>query len=149
MELENMLFSAGYDLETFRTISEHTLRYTPDVLVDLFAGTSVPILMMNGTLDPQTPLRTADPLGAHFDSPTQHYVVVDRAAHGILSQSRYETDPSQTCGWDLLEAFLREPSAPLNTACRTQTEEIDFSGEPWLAETFFGTENSLFGARYG
>jgi pimeloyl-ACP methyl ester carboxylesterase len=109
-----------------------------------YAETDVPLLMMNGTLDPQTPLAVAQPLGEHLHGPNQHFVVVERSPHGVLTSARYADDPRQTCGWDLFEQFVRDPTGPLDTSCSTRTAAVDFSDDPTLAATFFGTD-SLYG----
>jgi hypothetical protein len=74
------------------------------------------MLMMNGTLDPQTPMADARGTAEHFVGPAQTFVALD-----------------------LMAEFVRDPRAPLDTGCRTETSRIDFS-DGFAASTAFGTD---------
>lgn len=109
-------------------------RYEPDEWVGGYPTTSIPVLMLNGSMDPQTPVSTARLLGEHLDGAYQHFVIVDRATHGVVNTS---------CGMSLLWHFLADPGAELDTTCRTWLPELDFEDES-VAPMLFGT-TSLYG----
>lgn len=115
-------------------------RYAPDGLVGKYPNSNVPVLMMNGTLDPQTPLEFAQAIAPHYIAASQGLIVLPRAAHGVIHQSPTSggtTVPS--CGMMLWHQFLESPTVPLNAACRANILPHDFAGSPDLAERFFGT----------
>jgi hypothetical protein len=116
--------------------------YPRDEHVGRFATTGVPMQMMNGTLDPQTGLEDAMPTAEHFTGPHQTFVVIERGVHGLLYESRYDVDDGTagTCGMDLIVQFLADPTAALDTSCRTETSHLDFSSAQEAMWTF-GTES--------
>jgi hypothetical protein len=59
------------------------------------------MLLLNGDLDPQTPLKWADVAAPHFNYDKQHFVVVPFAPHGTLFQSPVKNS-NNTCGLDLI-----------------------------------------------
>lgn len=114
-------------------------RYARDALVGEYADTSTPLLMLNGTLDPQTTMEDALPMGMRFTAPAQTFVTIDRAPHAILFSSTYEPGSlERTCGSDLMASFLDDPRAPLDTSCRTRTAHHRFDDDA-LAGMLFGT----------
>ncbi len=107
--------------------------YPRDEYVGTYATTETPILTMTGTLDPATPPAIASPFGEHYQGAHQHYVEVERAGHGVLSEP---------CGAALIAAFIEAPSAPLDTSCATETPPIDFVGTPEKNEQLLGTPDA-------
>jgi pimeloyl-ACP methyl ester carboxylesterase len=104
-----------------------------------FAVTDTPLLMLNGTLDPQTPLDVATPTGEHFTGAYQSFIRVPYAAHTTLTQSPVDTS-GNTCGAELIRQFFDDPTASLNKDCLNSVLPIDFSGNTaGLTETLFGT----------
>ena len=106
--------------------------YAPDELAEQWADTATPLLMLNGTLDPQTPLAVADPARRMFDRPFQSFVAIDDAAHGVVSQSPM-VDSEYACGLHLVASFLHDPSQ-LHTRCLRRLRPIDFRGDTIAAE---------------
>ena len=110
---------------------------TYDVAPELegLASTDTPVLMLQGTLDPQTPLPLGDVLGEHLTGPHQHYVVLPDAAHGVYVQSPTDYfDFSTACGATLTHAFLEDPQAPLDAGCLADTLPLDFEYAQMMAE---------------
>jgi pimeloyl-ACP methyl ester carboxylesterase len=136
--LDGLVVAAASPLEVIAAMTALET-YTPDAYFRQFPNTSIPVLMMNGTLDPQTPPSTARPMGMHLAGPHQTYVEVDRAAHAIITQSRYESDPLRTCGWDLIEQFVTAPLMDLDTSCSTTVETLRFGNDAVLAQALLGT----------
>jgi len=114
-------------------------RYAHDRWVGKYSTSSVPILMMNGTLDPQTPQEFAETVAPHYVQPGQGLVILPRAAHGVIHQSPIDASPTEpACGMTLWHQFLRAPERPLDTSCRASILQHDFAGSPALADHFFG-----------
>lgn len=123
--------------------------YTPPADVWAWPGTNVPILAMNGELDPQTPVETAARVEANFRNSTQNFVRVPFATHALISSSTLHSDHNETCGNQMLYAFLRDPAAPPATECLSDLEASSFvSGPdaslytPDFVQVFFGPETS-------
>lgn len=120
-------------------------RYTPDALVGKYPTSQVPVLMMNGTLDPQTPLEFAEAIAPHYVAASQGLIVLPRAAHGVIHQSpTSEGSAKPSCGMMLWHQFLESPTAQLDSACRADILPHDFAGSPDLAAQYFGRP-SLWG----
>ncbi len=113
-------------------------RYPRDPYADRFASTRVPMLMMNGTLDPSTAPSLAAKAKAQFNAPNQHYVELPDVPHGVLHNSPMTT-PNKLCGIELLLQFVEAPEAGLDLSCVDQLLPLDLQGQPGLSQHFFGT----------
>ncbi len=137
--------------------------YGDDGYFDQLADTDVPLLMLNGTLDPQTTLAMAQPAGEHFTGAHQTFVTMPYSAHGVIFQSY--TDDSidsliddlddygyimKTCGMRIMYDFLDDPEAALDTGCVSEVYPLEFSGDSelnqWLSAALLGTEDMWEGA---
>jgi pimeloyl-ACP methyl ester carboxylesterase len=112
--------------------------YEPDSYVGEFAVTDIPMLMLNGTLDPQTPMSVAEPVSKHFTSPHQTFVSIPQAAHTTLTQSPMDED-GHTCGAELIRQFYDDPQRELDRSCIDYVLPIDFDGVKDLTQALFGT----------
>ncbi|AKT43699.1 alpha/beta fold hydrolase [Chondromyces crocatus] len=115
-------------------------RYERDAHFGQWASTTVPLLMMNGDLDPATPITLAERVADHHTAPGQTFVRLPRSPHGVLTGSPIHPN-GETCGTALLLAFLADPHAPLDTSCKDQVLPLNFAGAPWLAQALFGTSD--------
>lgn len=115
--------------------------YEPDGYFGQYAATSVPMLMLNGDLDPQTPLRVAQPMGDHFQGLDQNFIVIPYSPHTTLTQS-YVDEAGNTCGADLAGQFFSDPTATLNLTCLNEVEPPNFWGYPDLTPVVFQTESA-------
>ncbi len=107
--------------------------YPRDAYVGTYATTDTPMLILTGTLDPATPPAIAAPFGEQYQGEHQHYVPVERAAHGVLTDA---------CGQNLLYSFFADPLGPLDTSCAGNTPLVDFVGTAEDNEHFFGTPHA-------
>lgn len=112
--------------------------YATDEYYNEFAESAVPLLMLNGDLDPQTPLEVALPTGEHFKGAYQHFIEIPNAAHTTLTQSPIDAD-YHTCGAELIRQFFNNPEAELDRSCLDFVLPIDFSGEAEVSDALFGT----------
>lgn len=104
-----------------------------DVLIDGRADTEIPILMLNGTLDPATSPGVAEPFRSLFDGPHQHYVMLPHVTHGTLNSP---------CAQSLARAFFAEPTADLDVACTAALPAPDLSPEAMVAEQWLGVADA-------
>lgn len=100
--------------------------------------TSVPILMLQGELDPYTPLAGARGVADALRGPGQHFVVIPWASHG----GQAPMAGGGNCQTRVWESFLSNPQAP-DTSCVAQVLPPDFGGSAPVARAYFG-RNSLW-----
>ncbi len=98
-----------------------------DDLASTLTTSEAPVLVIQGTLDPQTPLEVASPLIDAIEGAAQHVVIVEDAAHGVYTQSPVEIfDFEAGCGGEMVHAFFEEPGAPIDDACLEDMQRLDF-----------------------
>jgi pimeloyl-ACP methyl ester carboxylesterase len=96
------------------------------------------VLMLNGTLDPQTPLANAVAFDELLQSPHKTFVEVPFSAHATIEQALV-TNPAQApCGFQILESFITSPDAP-DTSCAMVSKRVSFDSDPIESESVFGT----------
>ena len=115
-------------------------RYS-DPLDDTWAESDVPMLMLQGALDPSTPLDFAADVGAHFTGEHQHWNVFPYSPHNVISGSPLSHDASaEHCGQRLFYAFLQDPLGELDSGCVDEVAPLDFEGQVY-GPYVFGTED--------
>lgn len=114
-------------------------KYQRNAWVGAYPAAGVPLLLMNGTLDPQTPQEFAETIAPHYTAEHQTFVLLPRAAHGVVRQSPIATtDATPTCGMSLWRAFLASPTTAMDASCRASILPLDFGGSTAVADFFFG-----------
>ncbi len=99
----------------------------------------VPLLLLQGQLDPATPWEAAADFASNLAGPDQRLVLFPHAAHNVLGGTPLRGQDEGSCGLELLLAFTRAPAGPLPTGCVALTQPLDFRGSPALAQFLFGT----------
>ncbi len=127
------LFAPGSGLRTARRIADGWPVYPDDGFDGRFARTDVPILMIEGELDPASPPGQAAAVGEHFDGPDQHYVLVPGAPHSFESP----TTEGWSCSLNAMFNFALDPTAGV-LDCWDMIRPVDYAGYPDLAERLFG-----------
>jgi pimeloyl-ACP methyl ester carboxylesterase len=117
-------------------------RYPHDQFVGGYPQSNVPVLLLNGTLDPQTPVEFAQAVAPHYTQPHSRLVELPRAAHGTVYQSP-TVNRGRACGWTLMTSFMGGPAA-LDTSCTSKILPHDFESGGQLANVMYGT-SSLWG----
>lgn len=97
---------------------------------------SVPILAMNGTLDPQTPIEIAMVAAQQLNGPQQHFVTVPFSSHLVLLSSPLKGS-RDTCGAQLVKGFIDDATAAPNVACLENLKPV-FDLDPAIASNYFG-----------
>lgn len=113
-------------------------RYTPEVAPDAWPRARVPMLMLNGTLDGETPLDLAMTAAEHFDGPHQTFVALPNAPHNGGYQSPTTLPDGLPCGVKIMASFVADPRAAPDTSCTAAMRPLQFE-RPGLAEILFGT----------
>ncbi|MCU0693894.1 MAG: alpha/beta hydrolase [Polyangiaceae bacterium] len=135
--VSSSLFAPGYGPRVGSQLARWPL-YPRDSLVDQWPSTSVPLLMLNGDMDPQTPLASARVVEDHLRAAHQHFVRVRLAAHTVAVQSPMNDVEQLPCGLQMILGFLGAPTAPLDTSCLAGLKRLDFEGDGVLAESVWG-----------
>ena len=113
--------------------------YPDDAYVGAWAVTDTPLLMLNGDLDPQTPLAVAIETADHFKGAHQWFITVPRAAHAVTISTPV-TDPDDIqCGMQLLLDFLADPTTEPDRSCLADIPAEQFVGDPEVNRLVFGT----------
>lgn len=90
--------------------------YEKDACTHRWPSTQVPLLVMNGDLDPQTPMSNADAVMSHYSGANQHLVAFPTVRHGTLFYSLLE-GIARRCGY-LRHAHLFRFHRPPGTGAR-------------------------------
>ncbi len=123
-------------------------RYWPEYPHDEYYGkwpsSPVPILVLQGTLDPRTP--PSDAVKAHYSGQNQYFVEVPEGNHelSLFSKSPHvaptlkspttDRESLYGCAWDVAQSFLADTSRAPDTSCLTQMAPLDWGSPPpaWL-----------------
>ena len=133
----NLTMGLGYDRNEYYLTWP---RYA-DPYDDTWADSDVPMLMLQGELDPSTPLEFAQAVGEHFDGDHQNWLTFAYSPHNVISGSPLSTAyPPEHCGERLFYAFLDDPQGELDEGCVDEVVPPDFEGLVY-APYVFGTED--------
>ncbi|WP_437635376.1 alpha/beta fold hydrolase [Sorangium sp. So ce854] len=114
-------------------------RYAHDQYVNQWPSSSVPVLAMNGTLDPQTPIGKARAAADRLTAPHQTFVEVPFSPHGVAFESPVKTPGQATCGAQMMKGFIADPTAAPDTSCLGDLVPVQFTSEPAEVRRYFGT----------
>ncbi|MBN1335079.1 MAG: alpha/beta hydrolase [Deltaproteobacteria bacterium] len=120
-------------------IYEQWPRYADPDWDDRWPETDTPMLMLQGELDPVTPHALALAVPEHLDGAHQHFVTFPHSAHGSSFDSPVDGG-DEPCGFQMVQGFLADPTAPPETACVERTLPVDFDPGAAYADYWFGTE---------
>jgi pimeloyl-ACP methyl ester carboxylesterase len=112
-------------------------RYAPPPDAWAWPATGVPILAMNGELDAQTPIEKAETIAAHLRAPAQNFVRMPFSTHAVMLNSPVKTAGLATCGEQMIDAFLLDPTTPPAAGCLADLVAPGFAGTSQIAEDFF------------
>lgn len=113
--------------------------------------TAIPIQMLNGTTDPQTPWAIAQKAGAHFTGQYQQFITTPFSTHGVLVNSTITPPPwqlggkEQTCGSLLFGQFIDNPRGTMDTSCTWTVYPVEFDvntpNNISISHKYFGVDN--------
>ena len=115
--------------------------YQDELYDDVWPETEVPMLMLQGQLDPATPHDLALAARDRYDGPQQHFFSFPSSGHGVSLDSPLAADEETDCGMQLVLEFMADPQAEPDGSCVEVTAPIDFDPDADWAEYWFGTED--------
>jgi pimeloyl-ACP methyl ester carboxylesterase len=102
--------------------------YSLDEFMGQWATSDIPMLILHGGLDTQTPESQGRALAAEFDAPNQQFLFFPTGTHGIYNGSHSLVDDEETsCGKDLTVQFLRSPTRAVDESCIDDALPLDFA----------------------
>ena len=104
--------------------------YRTDEYYRSWASRYVPMLMLNGTLDLQTPHDVAHLAAEHLNGPNQYWVTVPWANHGVITASPVTGSGDPACGTQIILDWVRHPMQEPDTSCLQHLKPVDFAGNP-------------------
>jgi pimeloyl-ACP methyl ester carboxylesterase len=114
-------------------------KYPHDKYVNALPKTTKPVLLMNGTLDCQTPIEKAEKAKPAFMGANQLFVTFPWANHTVLNTSAM-IDPERTCGQEVAFSFLTEGTP--DASCAPMAPRPSFTPDPGMVSFFFGRDNA-------
>ncbi|WP_437818297.1 alpha/beta fold hydrolase [Sorangium sp. So ce1078] len=116
-------------------------RYPHDQFWREWPRSSVPILAMNGLLDPQTPIGLAELAADRLTAPHQTFVAVPWSPHVVTFESPVKTADAAPCGTQMMAKFIADPEAPVDTVCLDDLVPVTWDEDPAVVEMLFGTKD--------
>ncbi|WP_437821688.1 alpha/beta hydrolase [Sorangium sp. So ce1078] len=116
-------------------------RYPHDQFWGGWPSSTVPILAMNGQLDPQTPIGLAELAADRLTAPHQTFVAVPWSAHVVATGSPVKTAGAAPCGTQMMARFIAAPEAPIDTTCLDDLVPVTWNEDPAVVEMLFGTDD--------
>lgn len=130
-----LLFTTGSVGELARFVAAwQPPRYVVDARHRRWATPPVPMLLLNGTLDPQTPHFQLDDAVAAFTGPGQHVRFLEGGAHAVID---FPFDAGSPCGALITGAFVVDPAAPLRDGCADALGPPGYTLDAELADLLF------------
>lgn len=124
-------------------------KYARDELTGKLPDAQIPVLVMNGTFDTQTPIEISETAKAHYSLPGRTFVTIPYANHNVIAQSPLPPSgnrPPEHCGMSLMTAFLQSPGSTLDTSCVSRVVPPSFTRPEDELRYLFGTTALFSGA---
>ena len=146
---DSATFPAGEALDIPQSIWP---TYPHDEFWNKYAVTTAPVLMLNGTLDVQTPIENTAGIKANLNGPHQTFVTIPNANHGTIAASPTRllgAAAGPNCGLLVIESFLDNARGEPDQSCLQNLLPLDFSGIDANNAYFFGTTGIWTGIHTG
>lgn len=115
-------------------------RYVPDQWSGRWPEVKVPLLAMNGELDPQTPHTHAAVIKKHLQGSTQNYVQFPYASHIVLTSTAVQSEGAVTCGMQVMANFVQNPTQKPDQSCLDDLVAENFDPGVDNIKALFGGE---------
>jgi pimeloyl-ACP methyl ester carboxylesterase len=106
--LDQTSIAVGASLQTAMA-ADSWPRYDPAPYAGQWPQTTVPMLMMNGGLDPATPLAQAVSVKDHFQGQNQTFIEFADEGHGVEGQSPTDVQWKHDCAFEIVNQFFNDP----------------------------------------
>lgn len=111
--------------------------YQRDQYFGQFPAPSQPMLLLNGTRDPSTPLAGAEEVASHYQKPGKYFFAIPNGGHGTFS---IDSTGKPNCAMKIVQAFLQSPGKKPDGSCLKYEAALDFRHQ------LDGASQRLFGA---
>ena len=129
------------DISELMSILEGQLSSYEDNNDDINPTTTTPVLILQGAVDPATPVANAMELRDLYNGTNQQVVIFPEGTHTVFNTTPVvEGQNEYHCAQNLIIDFIQNPQAELNTDCVDAVTPIDFVGEN-VAPLLLGTNN--------
>lgn len=107
--------------------------------------TTVPVLVLQGGLDPATPPHWAQAAVENFSPSPPLYVYFEQAGHVTLTST--PTTEDESCAFNIMMEFISRPHVLPDTTCQGRLLKLDFAGTSVIVQQMsqFVFGNSLWG----
>lgn len=129
------VFSSGIEL-TMASIAGEWPSYVPDEHVGKWSSYQGPMLMLQGAIDPASPVENAQRVSEHYSAPHQTLVIFPDASHTVNGAT--PTRSGGDCAKQLYLSFLRNPQRTPDVGCMDELLPLNFE-ESELSSVFFDT----------
>ena len=131
---EKLLFSLGLTPEQAKRYPNWP-KYDAKAFAPV-AKTNLPVLMLQGGLDPNTPLSRSKSAREAYSGQNQYFIKFPDTPHGVVFNTQVES--KIPCGVRVLVDFITNPQVRPSKACLDELPRIDFNPTK-LGEAMFGT----------
>lgn len=138
---EDAVFCPGYSAAA-RRLYDAWPHYQGDRFYGKDVRFQVPVLAMNGVLDPQTPIHHAREMAKQLRGPGQTFVEMPYSPHMLWLNSAVKTKGELSCAGQLVKAFLVDPTGSLDESCVQDLVGLDFRGDKAFNEQMFGVTDA-------
>lgn len=122
-------------------------QYPTDQYTHKWTESTLPVLILNGDMDPATPFSFASQVKDHLKGQYQYLVRLPGIPHGTLFLSLMKNTPleeAETCSSQLMFNFIKDVTKTPDTSCTERLIQPDFSGTSNgaknAAKNFFGSD---------
>lgn len=118
-----------FSIEDFAYLRQYWHHYARDQYFQQWASTDVPMLMMNGNLDPRTLTSSASIVKQHLNGAQQYFIEIPLANHAVIVESpqlQVAGEDSLSCGMLMMQSFIQDPTSKPDTHCVNDVDPINF-----------------------
>ncbi|QHW23265.2 alpha/beta fold hydrolase [Rhizobium leguminosarum bv. viciae 248] len=127
-QFNTAILSTGMELSYARLFRRWPRYEAPTAAARTAAVYAGPMLLLQGELDPASPLAQASRVARSFDRPAQHMVVFPHGAHGVVEAT--PTTHGTDCARQIYVAFISHPYAAPDTSCIADLAPLDWRTIP-------------------
>jgi hypothetical protein len=132
----NALFAYGSTASIAKLRGKWPTMYPASPYRNTYANFTGPILMMNGDLDPLSPLSAAQNYSARYTGPHQTFITMPGVSNNLILFSTVKNS-NITCGLSLAAQFLSCPTCTLDTSCLSQLTGFSIDGDLVMSNIIF------------
>jgi pimeloyl-ACP methyl ester carboxylesterase len=141
-ELDSSYFGSEFALDLAKSHNQWPV-YTITEDSKQLTISEVPMLMLNGTMDPQTPLEEALVAKEHFQGAHQTFLTFPQTPHAVIATSYTGFLGEPTCGLSIVNQFIQKPTGKLNLSCMDDVVPAEVAGRKEYATYFWNVPNAF------